>query len=102
MQFVVYAIDKPDALRLRLEVLEAHRRFLGTEPANYGVRVLLSGPLTEDDGSTMRGSFFLLEAESREKIKDMFANDPLQVAGVWAEQHISAVTVRQNNMRTDR
>ncbi|CTQ69525.1 YciI family protein [Roseibium alexandrii] len=101
MQFVVYAIDKPDALRLRLEVLEAHRHFLGTEPERYGVKVLLSGPLTEDDGSTMRGSFFLLEADNREKIKDMFANDPLQAAGVWAEQQISAVTVRQNNMRTD-
>ncbi|WP_395173885.1 YciI family protein [Roseibium alexandrii] len=101
MQFVVYAIDKPDALRLRLEVLEAHRHFLGTEPEKYGVKILLSGPLTEDDGSTMRGSFFLLEADNREKIKDMFANDPLQAAGVWAEQQISTVTVRQNNMRTD-
>lgn len=97
MQFVVYALDKPDALRLRLEVLEAHRHFLDTGPAEHGVTVLLSGPLTEDDGSTMRGSFFLLEAEKREDIEEMFANDPLQASGVWSERHISAVMVRQNN-----
>lgn len=99
MQFVVYAIDKPDALRIRLEVLEAHRHFLGTAPADFGVKVLLSGPLTEDDGTTMRGSFFLLEAETREQIEEMFSNDPLKAAGVWAECQISAVMIRQNNMQ---
>jgi uncharacterized protein YciI len=98
MQFVVFALDKPGALKLRLEVLDAHRHFLDTAPADHGVKVLLSGPLTKEDGSTMRGSFFLLEAERQENIEEMFANDPLQAAGVWSEWHISAVMVRQNNM----
>lgn len=98
MQFVVYALDKPGAPGRRLEVLEAHRSFLDTAPASHGVKILLSGPLTEDDGGTMRGSFFLLDAEKREDIEEMFANDPLQAAGVWSERHISAVMVRQNNM----
>lgn len=98
MQFVVYALDKPDALTFRLQVLDAHRDFLETAPADHGVKVLLSGPLTEDDGSTMRGSFFLLEAERQEDIEEMFAKDPLQAAGVWSERNISAVMVRQNNM----
>lgn len=101
MRFVVYAIDKPGALGQRLEVLDAHRTFLDTAPARHGVTVLLSGPLTEDDGSTMRGSFFLLEAEQREHIEEMFAKDPLQAAGVWSERHVSAVMVRQNNMPAD-
>ena len=98
MQFVVYAVDKPDALPRRLDALEAHRRYLDTAPAEHGVKVLLSGPLTEADGKTMRGSFFLLEATTQDDIEAMFAGDPLQAADVWSERSVSAVTIRQNNM----
>ncbi|MEM8811786.1 MAG: YciI family protein [Pseudomonadota bacterium] len=100
MRFVVYAIDKPGALSRRLTTLAAHRAYLDEGPARHGVQVLLSGPLTEDDGETMRGSFFLLEAEARSNIEAMFAEDPLQAADVWGELHVSGVTVRQNTWMT--
>ncbi|MEM8700307.1 MAG: YciI family protein [Pseudomonadota bacterium] len=98
MHFVVFAKDRPDALPQRLDVIDRHRTYLGEAPARHGVRVLLSGPLTQDDGETMRGSFFLLDATDRTSIDALFEGDPLMAAGVWETLEISAVQVRQNNM----
>lgn len=98
MHFVVFATDRPDALHRRLGVIDFHRAYLGEAPARHGVKVLLSGPLTNDDGETMRGSFFLLDAPDRTRIEKLFADDPLKAADVWETVEISAVHVRQNNM----
>ena len=98
MRFVVHALDKPDALPRRMQVIEAHRHHLDVAPARHGVRILLSGPLTMDDGDTMCGSFFLLEAPSRAEVEALFAEDPLSAADVWQTRTVTAVTVRQNNM----
>ncbi|WP_299470773.1 YciI family protein [uncultured Roseibium sp.] len=98
MQFVVYAEDNPDALSLRLETIDAHRRYLVDAPARHGISILLSGPLTQDDGETMRGSFFLIEAEERETVEKFFDGDPLKSANVWRRFEVSAVHIRQNNM----
>ncbi|MHA7778022.1 YciI family protein [Roseibium sp. M-1] len=81
-------------LRKRLEVLETHRRFLDTAPAGYDVRVLLSRPLVADDESTMRGSFFLLEAQSPAAIEKLFESYPLRAAGVRDSFQVSAVHIR--------
>ena len=98
MHFVVHALDKPDALNRRMQTIDAHRRHLAEAPSRHGVKVLLSGPLTDDDGATMRGSFFLLEADQRDAVEALFAEDPLQSADVWEQRSISAVTIRQNAM----
>ena len=60
MQFVVHALDKPDALPRRMEAIEAHRAHLDEVPSRHGVKVLLSGPLAEDDGMAMKGSIFVV------------------------------------------
>lgn len=98
MQFIVHAIDKPDALPRRLAAIAAHRAFLDEAPARHGIRVLLSGPLVGDDGETMRGSFFLLDAPDRAAIEALFAEDPLGAADVWGERQVSAVILRQNTL----
>ncbi|MBG6148525.1 uncharacterized protein YciI [Labrenzia sp. EL_142] len=98
MHFVVYAKDRPNALRQRLEVIGLHRSYLGEAPARHGIKVLLSGPLTQDDGETMHGSFFFLNAVDRASIEALFEGDPLKAADVWETVEISAVHVRQNNM----
>lgn len=98
MHFVVHALDKPNALPRRQAVLAAHRAYLDQAPARYGVRVLLSGPLTSDDGVRMIGSFFLLEAAERKAIEAMLAADPMANADVWELRHLQAVTLRQNAM----
>lgn len=98
MRFVVHALDKPDALPRRVAVLAAHRAYLDTGPARHGVTVLLSGPLTSDDGETMIGSFFLLEAPDRNAVETMFAEDPLNAADVWERRNVTAVTIRQDTL----
>lgn len=98
MHFVVFAKDRPDGLRRRLETIELHRAYLGTAPSQHGIKVLLSGPLTEDDGEAIRGSFFLLDAPDRDSISTLLDGDPLKAADVWETIEISAVFVRQNNM----
>jgi len=98
MHFVVHALDKPDALPRRMEVIKAHRTHLDTAPARHGVTVLLSGPLTTDDGAEMRGSFFLLDAPNRAAVEALFAEDPLGKADVWGDRTTTAVNIRQNNL----
>lgn len=54
---------------------------------NY-IRKIASGPTVSDDGTTMTGSFFLVEA-TREEIDVFIADDPFSAAGVWGSVTIS-------------
>jgi uncharacterized protein YciI len=85
--FAVHAIDKPDALPLRLELYAAHRAFLEND-AIHGVTVVLSGPLQTDDGDTMIGSFFLIDAPDRATITTFTEADPFS-SGVWGDVRIT-------------
>ncbi len=98
MRFVVHALDKPDALGRRLAAIDAHRDYLDRAPAQHGITILLSGPLMDDAGDTMIGSFFLIDAASREDIEACFAQDPLNAAEVWETRTVTAVKIRQDNM----
>ena len=98
MIFVAHALDKPDALEQRLAHLDAHRAYLDTAPAEHGLRILMSGPLLSDDGETMIGSFFLIDAPSRAAVEAMFAGDPLANAEIWQSLSVSRVNIRQNNV----
>lgn len=96
MHFVVHALDKPDAAPLRAAHIDAHRAYLAEAPARHGVVSLMSGPLMDDAGDAMIGSFFLLAARSRRDIAALFDADPLQKAGIWRHVSISRVAVRVN------
>lgn len=98
MHFVVHALDRPDALPRRMAALADHRAYIDTAQAEHGVRVLLSGPLTSDDGKTMTGSFFLLDAPDREAIEAMFEQDPIALADVWDTRIVTAFALRTNTM----
>lgn len=82
--FIVHCLDAPDALPRRLEHYDAHRAYLSTAP----VRILVSGPLMSDDGETMIGSLFLIDAETRVAVESFNAADPFRQAGIWAEIRI--------------
>ncbi len=82
--FALHAIDRPGTLALRLEHYAAHRAFVETD-ADYGVSIVMSGPLQTDDGETMIGSLFIIEAEDRGAVEAFVAADPFSQAGVWGE-----------------
>ena len=86
--FAVHAMDKPDALALRLDHYPTHRAYLEAG-FNYGVNVVLSGPLQSDDGETMIGSLFLIEATDHEAVCTFLQSDPFHQAGIWAEVRVN-------------
>lgn len=96
MQFVVHALDQPDALARRLDVIDAHRAYLATAGSKHRATILMSGPLIEDETQEMKGSFFLIDAPTREDVDAIFADDPLANADVWAECTITALHLRTN------
>jgi uncharacterized protein YciI len=86
--FAVHALDAPSALPLRLEHYTAHRAYIETDQ-DHGLRIVLSGPLQSDDGQTMIGSLFIIEAESASQVADFVGSDPFNTARVWATLKIT-------------
>ncbi len=82
--FIVHCLDAPDALPRRLEHYEAHKAYLGAAP----VRIVVSGPLMSDDGETMIGSLFLIEADTKAAVEAFNAGDPFRRNGIWSEIRI--------------
>ncbi|MGI4748368.1 MAG: YciI family protein [Janthinobacterium lividum] len=81
MHFIVHCQDKPGMVDTRLAHYDAHKAYLGTQP----IDIIISGPLVQDDGTTMIGSFFLVQADTREEVETFNANDPFHAAGIWQQ-----------------
>jgi uncharacterized protein YciI len=94
MLFVIHALDRAGGLPRRLENYDAHKAFLADTSA-FGVRIVMSGPLVADDGATMIGSLFLIEAESRAAVEAFNAADPFRKADVWQQVNITGFFRRQ-------
>jgi uncharacterized protein len=94
MLFAIHALDREGGLPTRLANYDAHKAFLA-DTASYGVRIVISGPLTADDGQTMIGSLFLVEAESREAVEAFNAADPFHKADLWKNVTITGFIRRQ-------
>jgi uncharacterized protein YciI len=84
MHWIIYCNDKPDSLALREAHITRHRAYLETTPIN----VVMSGPLLDDAGDRMNGSFFLVEAESRAEVESFNRQDPFFNLGLWSEVNI--------------
>lgn len=94
MLFAIHGLDRPGALPTRLANYDAHKAFLADTSA-YGVRIVMSGPLTADDGTTMIGSLFIVEAEDRAKVEAFNAADPFRKADLWERVTITGFIRRQ-------
>jgi hypothetical protein len=77
----------------RLANYEAHKRFL-SDTAAYGIAIVMSGPLTADDG-TMIGSLFLIDATDRAAVERFHAADPFRAADIWETVTLSGFIRRQ-------
>lgn len=94
MLFAIHALDKPGALEARLAHYEAHKAFLSDTSA-LNVRIVMSGPLVADDGATMLGSLFVVEAADRAAVERFNAADPFRRAGIWERVSITGFIRRQ-------
>ena len=93
MHFVIHALDKAGALPTRLAHYDAHKAYL----AKATVKTVISGPLVADDGETMIGSCFVVEADSKDEVLAFHNNDPFKAAGVWEHVHINPFLKRVDN-----
>jgi uncharacterized protein YciI len=93
MHYIIHCLDKPGALPTRLANYDAHKAYLGKAP----VKIVISGPLVAEDGETMIGSCFLVEAGGMQEVQAFHDNDPFKAAGVWEHVHINPVLKRMDN-----
>ena len=94
MLFVIHAIDRPGALQTRLAHYDAHKAFL-SDTSPHGVRIVMSGPLVGDDGTTAVGSLLVVEAEDRATVQRFNEADPFHAAGIWERITITGFIRRQ-------
>ena len=93
MLFCIFGIDKPNMGEVRAKVMPAHVEYLGAAP----IKLVMSGPLTSDDGEDIFGSLYVVEAEGRAAIEEFCENDPLIQANVWEYSQIRAFNKRVDN-----
>ncbi|WP_245440836.1 YciI family protein [Mesorhizobium sanjuanii] len=94
MLFAIHALDGDNGLQRRLASQDAHKAHL-TTAATYGVTLIMSGPLVEDDGATMKGSLLIVDADGRAAVEAFNGADPYRKAGVWGSVTITAFQKRQ-------
>jgi uncharacterized protein YciI len=94
MLFVIHALDRGGALPTRLANYDAHKAYLA-DTSRFGVKIVMSGPLVADDGQTMIGSLFLVEAPSRAEVEAFNRADPFAAAGIWERVSITGFVRRQ-------
>jgi len=85
MLFVIHAMDKPDAMALRMKVRPDHLAYMKTQKA-----VVMGGPMLSDDGKTLLGSMLLVEAPDRAAVETLSQNDPYAKAGLFESVVIRA------------
>lgn len=85
-QFAITAHDRPDGRKRRDDVADAHHTFQATVMDRYIAR----GPMLSDDGSTLIGSFMIVEFPDREACDGFWAGEPLNTGGVFSEVKIDS------------
>jgi uncharacterized protein YciI len=93
LHYIIHCLDKPGGLPTRLANHEAHKAYL----AKASIKIVVSGPLVADDGETMIGSCFLVEAASKDEVLAFHNGDPFKAAGVWEHVHLNPFLKRMDN-----
>ncbi len=78
---MITAIDGPDAMTKRAEVAEKHHEFQASVMDRYVAR----GPMFDDDGIGMIGSFMIMEFPDRAACDEFWAGEPLNYGGVFED-----------------
>jgi uncharacterized protein YciI len=80
--YVVLATDRPGMGHVRAAARPAHRAYLRAQAA---VRVYSAGPLIDESGGAMEGTFVLCGADSREAVERFVAADPYSRSDLFAQ-----------------
>ena len=94
MKYVIQAFDKPDSLHIRLANREAHVEYVKGQP----VKLLLAGPLMNDETGKPIGTLLVVEADGRSDVENYAENDPYNKANLFTEVRITAINITVNNL----
>jgi uncharacterized protein YciI len=84
--YVLFCVDKPGALNVRMGAREAHLAYV----RGFGDKLRLGGPMLDDNGD-MAGSLIIMEAETRAEAEALNAGDPYTLAGLWERVDIKVL-----------
>jgi uncharacterized protein YciI len=94
MHFAIHCLDNPGALPTRLAHYDSHKAYLASATR---VAIVISGPLLAEDGETMIGSLFVVEADDRDAVERFHHGDPFFINGVWDRAEIHPFLKRVDN-----
>jgi uncharacterized protein YciI len=86
--FVIHCLDGANKASKRTDNYPAHRAFLETAE-KFGVRIVMSGPLMTDDGTSPIGSHFVIDAPDRKAVEAFHQADPFYATRVWDKVSIA-------------
>ena len=84
MLFIMYCLDKPDSLELRMANREKHLKYVGSQ----SIDIRIAGPVFDETAEIMCGSLFIIDADNIEEVRTMGLNDPYQKAGLFVSVDI--------------
>jgi uncharacterized protein YciI len=84
MLYAAICTDKPGSLDKRKANRPEHLAYL----KGLGDALVLAGPFTEEDGTSMNGSLIVVEAASLEDARRLLAGDPFAKAGIFSSVEI--------------
>jgi uncharacterized protein YciI len=84
MLFAAICTDKPGSLDKRKANRPEHLAYL----KSLGDALVLAGPFTEEDGTSMNGSLIVVEAASLADARKIIDGDPFAKAGIFANVEI--------------
>jgi len=87
MRFFIYRVDKPECRDLRAQTRPRHLEYADT----LGPRLVYAGPTLDDDGETMNGSVWIVEAASREEAEEITARDPYEQVGLFESKIVRPI-----------
>jgi uncharacterized protein len=79
MPFLVYCVDRPDGTALRRRTRAAHLAYM----IAHKDKLLLGGPLRQDDGVGTSGSAFVIDLPDRDAIHAFLRDEPYARAGLF-------------------
>jgi uncharacterized protein YciI len=66
MHFVIYCLDKPDHMQVRMDNRPAHVEYLKA----HTDKIVAAGPMLKDDGEGMNGSTLIMEFGDKAEAAD--------------------------------
>lgn len=85
MIWAIQCADKPNSTEQRMKLRPAHLEYLKAQDA----MIVLAGATLTDDGETMTGSSFVVQADSRGAVEAFSAGDPFTKGGLFASVSIT-------------